>query len=310
MQANRTWIALAIALVLGGGAWVGHQVYRQHEAGNFATGESASWSLMGAGKGASADSSGTGLSGPRSPAAVRDRLFKHGSFTGTELDGSWSVVDGRLVPSLTLRNRFENYLLGLGEVTLQEIRGLVEDDARRDVGDKLAAEILVVWDKYMQLREFPFQQQFKQNDRATWSPFFDELRMVRRQVLGKVWADAFFTEEEAQFQQYLAQLETGRPAPTDPGAPVPQVTAGKDPAAVHAERVALYGEAATQRLEQADAEWADWERRFAGGKAEWERLRKAPELSAAQRQEAINRYIQSNFQDDEAVRARALLDLP
>ncbi|MCH2240564.1 MAG: hypothetical protein MK041_01230, partial [Aquabacterium sp.] len=75
------------------------------------------------------------------------------------------------------------------------------------------------------------------------------------------------------------------------------------------ERVARYGEAAAQRLEQADAEWADWERRLQAGSTEWTRLKQSPELSDAQRRELMDRYIAANFQPDEHRRVRALLDL-
>lgn len=310
MQVNRSWVALAVALVVVGSAWLIHRAYQSGETGQFATGDNANWSLLGAGKNAP-DAKTPGAEVPLgSPAAVRDKLFKQGSFAGTELDGNWSVVDGKLVPALALRLRFENYLLGLGEVTQEEIRMLVQDDARRDVGNQAAADIMAIWDKYMALRAHPFQQPFKQNDRATWSPFFDEARMVRRQILGKAWAEAFFAEEEAEFTRYLAKLESGRPGAPDPGAPVPQMAPGKDPAALRAERAALYGEAAAQRLEQADTEWADWERRLAAGKTEWERLQKSSELSAPQQQDAMNRYIQAHFKADEVRRVRALLNLP
>ncbi|RYE63708.1 MAG: hypothetical protein EOO83_03135, partial [Oxalobacteraceae bacterium] len=111
------------------------------------------------------------------------------------------------------------------------------------------------------------------------------------------------------FQEYYAQLESGQPPPPDPGEPVPQMAPGKDPAAVRAERVARYGEAAADRLDKADADWADWERRLNAAKVEWERLQKAPNLSDTQRKAEINAYVKSNFPPDEQLRVQALLHL-
>lgn len=311
MQVHRTTVVFAVlATLLAVGGWAAHRLYGTAEPAVFAArGDGRGWSLMGAAK-SQADAPAASASAPRSAAAVREQLFTKGSFADTQLDGDWAIgPDGKPQPSIQLRRRFENYLLALGEATLPEIRSLVEDDARRAHGDVSAAAILAVWDKYMQLRQHDFQRRFDQSDRATWRPFFEELKAVRRQILGRDWAQAFFAAEEAEFEQFVAQLESGQPAPPDPGAPVPQIAPGKDAAAVRAERVARYGEAAAQRLEQADAEWADWERRLQAGSTEWTRLKQSPELSDAQRRELMDRYIAANFQPDEHRRVRALLDL-
>lgn len=311
MQVNRTAVATAVLVsLLAVGGWAAYRLYGAAEPRLFgAPADGRGWSLRGAAKSA-ADAPAASASMPRPAAAVREHLFTKGSFAGTQLDGDWAIgADGRPQPNIQLRRRFENYLLALGEATLPEIRSLVEDDVRRAHGDVCAAEVMVIWDKYMQLRQHDFQRRFDQSDRSTWRPFFDELRSVRRQILGRDWAQAFFAAEEAEFEQFVAQLESGQPSPADPGAPVPQMAPGRDAASVRAERVARYGEAAAQRLEQADAEWADWERRLQAGRAEWARLKQSPELSDAQRRELMDRYIAANFQPDEDRRVRALLDL-
>jgi lipase chaperone LimK len=67
--------------------------------------------------------------------------------------------------------------------------------------------------------------------------------------------------------------------------------------------------AALARVQQADAAWADWQRRLADAKQRIAALQAAPELSALQRSEAIERLIAQQFDASEAVRARALLHL-
>ncbi len=244
-----------------------------------------------------------------SPEQVRTKLFKEGSFVGTEPAGDWCVVGGKLKACPELRKRFEYYILGLGEVSIGDIKALVADEARRAHGDQACADIMAMWDKYWQLRTYPWRNQFVQSDRSTWMAVFDEQRSVRRQILGEDWAKAFFEDDEKSFKQYYAQLESGQPAPLDPGEPVPQMAPGKDPAAVRAERVARYGEAAADRLAKADEEWADWERRLAAARTEWDRLKNASNLSEAQRRQEMDAYVKANFKGEEPLRVQALLHL-
>lgn len=240
---------------------------------------------------------------------ARARLFQQGSFKGTEPAGNWCVGAGQLTPCAELRTRFEYYFLGLGEVSVQDLRTLVEDEARRAHGEALAAAIMAVWDRYWQLRSHAWRSVFVQSDPGTWRPAFEEQRMVRRQILGEDWARAFYADDEVRFKQLMAQVESGQPPAIDPGEPVPQMAPGKDPAAVHAERVARYGQAAADRLAKADAEWADWERRLAAARSEWERLKASPQLSELQRKQDMDGHIQAHFQPDEHARVRALLHL-
>lgn len=264
------------------------------------------WSLMAAGKHAPAveASPGQGLTADQ----VRERLFVRGSFQGTEAAGEWCVTNARaLQPCHGLRSRFEYYLLGLGEVSVGDIRVLIGDEARRAHGEPLAGQILALFDQYWQLRTHQPTHQFVPSDRSTWVPVFEEQRRLRRQFLGAAWAEAFFRDDEQQFQDHLARLESGQPPPPDVGEPVPQMVLGGDPAALRAERVARYGEAAADRLAQVDAQWADWERRLNAARAEWSRLQATNHLSDVQKTEEMHRYVAANFQGKETVRVRALV---
>lgn len=311
MQVRGMWVTGLLAVVIGVGSVV---LWQRSSTENSATGqqgvnqETKGWGFIGGTK----DSVASGAAAAaqvRTPDQVRVRLFKEGSFAGTEPAGSWCVSDQKLKPCPELRSRFEYYVLGLGEVTIEEIRGLIQDEAKRANGDALAAQIMAIWDKYWQVRTYAWRHKFIQADRSTWMPVFEEQRAVRRQILGQPWAEAFFKEDEQHFQEYYAQLESGLPPPPDPGEPVPQMAPGKDPAAVRAERVARYGEAAADRLDKADAEWTDWERRLNAAKAEWDRLQKATNLSDAQRKTEMSAYVKANFAADEQLRVQALLHL-
>lgn len=246
----------------------------------------------------------------RTPQETRDRLFKQGSLAGTEPSGDWCVSpDQQLKPCEGLRTRFEYYILGLGEVSIGEIRALIEDESRRAHGDKLTADIMALFDKYWQVRTHEYRHNFVQTDRSTWLPVFEEQKAVRRQILGEPWALAFFADDEASFKAYYAQLDSGAAPPPNTGEPVPQMEPGKDPAAVRAERVARYGEEAAARLDAVDQQWDAWDRRLATARTEWERIQAQANLSEVQKQDEMARYVQTHFQGKEQVRVRALLKL-
>ena len=312
--AAKKWATVAALAAALGGAWwwFGPQMNGQSaDPSTAASGVAAGWGMEG--PDGQSQAAPVSMDATLTPDQVRQKLFSKGSLEGTTPSGDWCVTtDQKLKPCKGLRGRFEYYILGLGEggVTIGDIRGLIADESKREHGDTLSGEIMAIFDKYWTLRVYDWKNNFVQNDRSTWLPVFEEQRSVRRQILGQPWADAFFSEDEKHFQDYYAQLESGLPPPPDPGEPVPQMAPGKDPAAVHAERVARYGEEAAQRLAKVDEEWADWERRLAAAKAEWARIQGMNNLSPQQKQEEMQRYVNTNFQDMERVRISALLELP
>lgn len=299
-------VALALAAVAAG--WLASQ----HPGGLAALSASAvgsGWDMIRPDQAPTPSEPGGPAATTLSAEQVRVKLFQHGSFQGTEATGNWCVVTGKLVACPELRKRFEYYTLGLGEVGIADIRTLVDDEARRAHGDELAAAIMAIWDKHWQVRTHAWRSAFLQSDPSTWRAALEEQRLVRRQILGEDWAKAFYTDDEAKLQQLIAQIEQGQPPAPDPGEPVPQMAPGKDPAAVHAERVARYGQGAADRLAKADEEWADWERRLATARSEWERLKASGQLSDVQRRQDIDAHIAANFKPDELLRVRALLQL-
>jgi lipase chaperone LimK len=297
----------AALMAAAGAAWYAQQGQRvQAVDGGASAGASNAW--VNAASAASDASSVAGMR-QRTPEETRNRLFKEGSLAGTEPSGEWCVLDLALKPCEGLRTRFEYYILGLGEVSIGEIRALIEDEARRAHGDKLGAEIMALFDKYWQVRTHEYRNTFVQTDRSTWLPVFEEQKAVRRQLLGEPWALAFFTDDEASFKAYYAQLDSGVAPPPKSGEPVPQMEPGKDPAAVRAERVARYGEDAAARLDAVDKQWDEWDRRLATARSEWERIQAQANLSESQKQDEMERYVQAQFQGKEQVRVRALLKL-
>jgi lipase chaperone LimK len=85
---------------------------------------------------------------------------------------------------------------------------------------------------------------------------------------------------------------------------------GVDTVEARSERVARYGEAAAARLEEVDAKWAEWERRLASARTQWQRVQTAEHLSAPQKKAEMDRYVDAHFHGKEQLRVRALLQLP
>ena len=96
--------------------------------------------------------------------------------------------------------------------------------------------------------------------------------------------------QERELQASLAALDRGdTPAPATTLAPPPP-----------------HPDAAAREAALA-AQWRDWDERLTAARAQWQRLQQAPELSALQRQEAMDRYLRGAFNAGEQARAWALL---
>lgn len=241
-------------------------------------------------------------------ASLRERVFTHGALAGLDVSGQWCpVVSDALVPCGELRSRFEHYLLALRQVDVAAVRLLLLDDARSQLGEKAARQVGEVFDRYWQLRSHEWRITLVVRELDTWMPALEERHRVREQIMGQAWARAFFHEEEEQVRTSWRQRLTGEAPAIDDGEPVPGMEPGKDPAAVRAERVRRYGDAAASRLDEVDARWADWDRRLADARQHWQKLQAEAGLSAPQRTQAMDDYVESHFTGKEPIRVRALL---
>lgn len=227
--------------------------------------------------------------------ALSPAVLAASSLRGTEADGDWSVgPDGRLRPTLALRRRFDYYLALQGEVPLASLRPALVAQAAAQHGAAAAEAIGALWDRYLALQRHPWRTRVDLRDPSTLSPAWDERRRVRREHLGPEVAQAFYGEEDAALAALVAQVNGGQ-APAAPPAETPPV--------------APHPEAAQREAALAEA-WAAWDRRLADAQAAVARLRGAPELSAPQRDAAVDAWIDGHFDTDERLRARALLGLP
>jgi lipase chaperone LimK len=230
---------------------------------------------------------------PGDPARFARWLNEQSSLRGTDLDGSWDVDgQGRFQPTLALRRRFDQLLTLAGETPVEQITTFIEHDVRELAGGYAAGAVLDAWQRYLELQRHAWRSAAQPGDRSSLAAALAERQQGRLRILGPELAHAFFAEDEAQLQALIQGT-----APT----PEAQTT--------RIERAQL-GPEALSRLQSEEAAWADWQRRFDTARREIQALQAAPELSAPQRLQAIERLIAQRFDAQEAVRVRALLHLP
>jgi lipase chaperone LimK len=215
------------------------------------------------------------------------------SLAGTQPDGDWGVnAQGHFKASRALRQRFDYYLSLIGEMPLASIEAAFRAAAEKDLKEPALGQVLAIWSRYVQLQQHSFKHAVNLKEPASWSAALSERQVVRRQTLGADVAYAFYGQEEAELQQMLTQVQTGQAGQS-------QQTGQINAPAVHPQ--AVEREAAVQ------AEWNQWEQRLNTARSQIKAYAQAPELSAPQRQQAIENYLTTQFQGTELIRARALL---
>lgn len=264
---------------------------------------------------------------PPWPASLRD----------SEPDGAITLdAQGRLRPSLEVRRLFDYFLSAIGELELPAIRALLLVHVRGLHGDAVAAEVMALFDRYVD-----YQQALAAMHAPPGEPLRDRLarvRELRRRLLDGATADAFFGDEERYTeytldrrdlladttldetarQQRLHELEAR--LPDAQRAQMQEANAAVlvdeqnrqfdalrlDPAQRQAEREALFGAEAAQRLAAADAEHAAWEARIAAYVQARNAIRNDAQLDADARARAVDALRARSFDDAERRRISSL----
>jgi lipase chaperone LimK len=225
-----------------------------------------------------------------------DPLQAH-SLTNTQTDGDWSIgPNGQAQPNRALRRRFDYLLLQQGEVAMDGLANQIRQQVQREHGAVAAQQILTLWDNYLRLQQYAWTKQVNPNRPEIWANALTERSTVRRQILGPAWADAFYSDEENELRQMIAQTNSGMP------------TSAAVPAAPHVNTPTALTDAALRTAEH-EAQWQQWEQRLDAARGRVQQLRSAPELSDSQRHEAINSYLHQQFNGAELLRVTALLKI-
>jgi lipase chaperone LimK len=214
------------------------------------------------------------------------------SLQDTEADGGWRAdARGNLVVERAVRRRLDYWLSAVGEWRPDEIGARVLAAARRDLPPPAAAQLQTLWAHYVDLQRHAWQRAVQPADPASWRAALEERQSVRRQLLGRDWAEAFYADEEQALWAEILAWESGKAKPVAEAPAVPE----------HPQ--------AAQRVADVQTQWAQWERRLDEARGEVARLRAARELSEPQRDQAVEAWLAQRFTGSEQLRVRALLGL-
>lgn len=215
------------------------------------------------------------------------------SLAGTQPDGDWGVnSQGQLTASRALRQRFDYYLSLAGEMPLASIEATFIKAAKKELSEPALGQVFALWKRYMQLQQHDWKHVVNLQQPQSWSVALGERQIIRRQILGMDVASAFYAEDEAQLQHVQSQVEMA-------GSEQGSQTSPINTAALHPQ--------AHEREAAVQLQWQQWEQRLEVARSQIKAYALAPELSALQRQQAIERYLLSQFQGTELLRARSLL---
>lgn len=262
------------------------------------------------------------------------KRYARSSLRGTHPDGEIALDPfGQLQLDAGLVHRFEHFLSLIGEFGLADIRDLLQAQLQDEFGDAVAAQAIDAFDRYLALREEIAATELADDLGVR----LEQLRALRREHFGAA-ADTMFGAEEAEIAYSIARREVLRDASMssaersaalaaldaarDPqqralqrDATAPQLVdeqtrqfdvLNTDPATRNAERSALWGDEAAQRLAALDTERAAWDARVAAYQFERDRLLARPDLSQAARQRQIDTLRAGRFDGVERQRIEAL----
>ncbi len=257
--------------------------------------------------------------------AYAHRVLAEGSLRGSTRDGGARVgADGQLVVDRDLRRLFDYFLTLAGELDAAGIRMLVAEDLATQLPAAVVNVALDQFDRYVDYLRRAAQLP-EGGDLVTRLARLAELR---RAVFGEATAKAYFGEEEEHAERTVARLaiaddktltaEQRAAALADLDARMPEsqraaidaansasIAAAQtehldqshaDAATRDAERTAMWGAEAAQRLAELDRQRAEWDRRIADYQAARERL-PVKGKSDAERELAIAQLREQRFAD-------------
>lgn len=259
------------------------------------------------------------------------------SLRDSEPDGAVTLdALGQVQPSIELRRLFDYFLSALGERDVAAIRALLLAHVRERHGDAIAAQVAALFDRYVD-----YQQALAAMNAPPGEALRERLERVRdlrRRLLDAAMAEAFFGDEERYTEYVLDRRDTladrsldeverdRRLQEIDASLAPEQRTQMQeantallvdeqnrqfdalrlDPAERQAEREALFGREAAQRLAAADAEQAAWDARVAAYVRARNAIRADARLDATARDRAITALRARSFDAAEQRRVASL----
>ncbi|HLR18243.1 MAG TPA: lipase secretion chaperone [Alcanivoracaceae bacterium] len=270
------------------------------------------------------------------------------SLQGTEVDGGFVLdEDGNLVITHHIRTLFDYFLTAQGEEPLSTILRRLRAYIHHTLEGEAALEAEALLDSYigylaaadeMDSTVVPGQRL----DLDLLSEQKDRLAALRGEYFSAVANDAFFLEEDTYDRYTIARLKIMNDKQLSSAEKANQLSelrsqqpqalqetlqsineyqdlrhltgewqaAGGDEKELRALRTKMVGEAATKRLEQLDAERAQWQQRVEQWMAEREKILSNQNLSEPDKQARIKTLREERFDGPERLRIQALERLP
>lgn len=270
---------------------------------------------------------------PAEPGAeAQVALVEKTSLSGTEVDGALSLIDGRFIPDLRALRMFNYFLSTEGELSPEEIRALVEREARARVPADQVSAVMGLFDDYLRYR----RDAAELAERSSADSYFEELKALQSEIFGAD-AEALFGRENSmaayaiarkaiatdsdltatEKNAKLADLDATLPEPLrEVRAKMHRHTAvsnvveqmrrdGLSEEEVFEYRADEFGEEAAERLTELDSRRAEWSRRLADYRARRDEIL-ARNLAAGVEEAALEELRQEHFEGPEVRRVRAL----
>lgn len=257
------------------------------------------------------------------------------SLIGTEVDGRIEFRNGRVVPTRELRRLFDYFLTAIGEKPLEDIRNWLTAHVTEQHGAFFVPEVIALFDQYVGLLKAAEQAGLASLDERGR---LVTLKALRRQWLGDTIAEAFYGDEEAYLAYTLDRLALLRDTTLDADARAERLRAleatrpegagaaeedatigvlvdeqtkqlealGADAETRLAEREALLGRPAAERLAALDAERAQWQQRIDAYKRAAAAIRADRNLDDQARATRLQALLAGSFDETERRRITSL----
>jgi lipase chaperone LimK len=261
------------------------------------------------------------------------------SLQGTEVAGGLLVdADGNFVPGPETVAMFEYFLSLTGEKSPEEILAAIRAEIARRLDPPAEAQALAFLDRYMLYRERGVALGLTDAGDDGLRERYERLRSLRREIFGEEVAARLFGDEEKESEVAIRQREVAADpnlSEEEKAARIEKLYDDLPPAAREARdqamavlrlqedeaklrasggsaedirelRVERFGEEAADRLEDLDAERAEWSSRYDDYRGERERILTNGALSESDRSLALQRLLEGRFDENERIRVQSL----
>jgi len=270
----------------------------------------------------------------------------HSSLKGTDIDGAYPVdEDGHLIPHLSIKKRFEYFLSTIGEYSLDQILGFIQQDLEANLSEPALSEAKALLASYIEFKRqlvaveqsLSAPQDYELNDLARFKLQLDQMRAVRRSYLSEEVVTAFFGFDEMyddymlsrlevqnntqltalEKQQQIESLENNLPEDiritreqTQKVSNVYKLTEamkseGASEEEIHEVRQQAHGIEAAERLQALDNSRAKWQQRVNDYIAAKSQIEMDEQFSEDEKQQAIFNLQSESFSEQERMRLKA-----